>query len=129
MTAQEIFDKVTIHLLTQGEPSVNEATSSCMYRGDGGRMCAVGVLIPDHAYDRRMEGKSITDVLSAFDNLQNLAPHTELLQQLQGVHDQLDLADWPEALDGIATNHPEINSVPHILVKALLKSPEQHVAT
>ncbi len=62
--AQDIFDTVAVHLIEQGEPSV-DATGSCQYRdgvGANGKMlmCAIGCLIPDEMYDKvRMEGKPI----------------------------------------------------------------------
>lgn len=56
MNSQEIFDKVANHLFTQKAQSAN-AEGSCMYRGYNGRMCAVGALIADEAYDQSLENR------------------------------------------------------------------------
>lgn len=48
MTAQEIFNRVAVHLATQRVQSANNGI--CTYRGQGGAMCAVGCLIPEHHY-------------------------------------------------------------------------------
>ena len=53
-TLQELFNKVSLHLLTQGQMSLN-ADGLCAYRGENGLMCAAGVLIPDEAYTPNME--------------------------------------------------------------------------
>lgn len=48
MTAQQIFDRVAVHLATQRTQSARNGI--CAYRGQGGAMCAVGCLIPEHHY-------------------------------------------------------------------------------
>lgn len=54
--AQEIFNKVATHLLTQGKRSV-ASDGSCMYRGPEGTKCAIGCLIEDDEYHPLLEGK------------------------------------------------------------------------
>lgn len=51
---QQAFDKMLAHVRQQGRPSMNG--TACLYRGPGGRMCAVGCLIPDNCYDMNLEG-------------------------------------------------------------------------
>ena len=63
MTNQEIFDKVSAHLLAQNAKSLAFIDSyqgqACAYRGAEGRMCAAGCLIPDNRYYSGMEGKTV----------------------------------------------------------------------
>jgi hypothetical protein len=52
LSHQEVFDKVLTHLRQQGRASVNG--ESCKYRA-GDLKCAAGCLIPDDAYEPRLE--------------------------------------------------------------------------
>jgi hypothetical protein len=52
-------DKIEQHLIQQKARSVDEGNKVCMYRGEQGRMCAAGCLIPDEVYGRHLESKSI----------------------------------------------------------------------
>lgn len=89
---QETFDIVVAHLVKQGVQS--KRGGLCMYRGPGGTKCAAGILIPDDAYDARMErvGASVegphcpgTAILEAgYDRL--------LAVELQYIHD--DDRNW-----------------------------------
>ena len=54
---QQTFDLVARALLAQGGPSMS--AGMCKYRGDCGRKCAAGWLIPDSKYDPDLEGVSI----------------------------------------------------------------------
>ena len=62
---QTIFDRVARHLLTQGEPcadgNADRRYAKCLYRGPGGRSCAVGCLITDANYSADLEGTSMLD--------------------------------------------------------------------
>ena len=50
-TSQEVFDVVAKHLLTQNAKSMDDPWDEmCAYRGENGRRCAVGALIPDDLY-------------------------------------------------------------------------------
>ena len=61
MTDQEIFNKVLAHLREQGRPAELEP-GSCAYRAADGATCAVGCLIPDHAYDPCIEGSTLVEL-------------------------------------------------------------------
>lgn len=93
MNNQEIFDTAATHLIKQGEPGVNRH-GDCMYRGEGGTMCAVGVLIPDEKYKVIIEAMPLMDVVQG-----GYIPNIEdnragaLLRDLQGAHDD-DLLDY-----------------------------------
>jgi hypothetical protein len=58
MTRKEVYDKVMTHLAGMSQPSVN-SDGKCAYRGTGGRMCAVGCLIPDNVYNSGIEGTPV----------------------------------------------------------------------
>jgi hypothetical protein len=96
MTAQEIFDSVVNHLLTQNAQSQN-SRGSCRYRGPNGTKCAVGHLIPDEVYHPDMEGR----LVGAFDF--GISPeHYNLLRGLQGVHDFHPVEEWEQQLKRVA---------------------------
>ena len=120
MTAQEIFDKVTTHLLTQMKQSKSMiGGGACVYRGPDGLMCALGCLIEDSEYSQGME-MTLSALLE-----QNLCPksmmnrlgitpageefghktyggNTYLLNQLQYVHDATKPDEWRDNLKKLA---------------------------
>lgn len=115
MTKQKIFDTVAIHLLTQNakstetiphiDPSSNP-TVNCRYRGQDGRMCAIGCLIPDDYYDISIEGGNVEswrvqEILQSMD----LLNHKIILFQLQRVHDHNDVILWRSKLKGVAKDN------------------------
>ncbi len=88
MTNQTAFNKVWKHFITKyGRRSFDD--SGCRYRGGDGTKCAVGVLIPDYAYNKRMEGVGINELLHDFSHLNGLFKDVSLdfLQLLQVIHD------------------------------------------
>lgn len=94
MTAQEIFDKVFEHLVSQGRRSVRDMSHFCQYRLvlDSGEVlkCAVGCLIPDELYDPDMEGLTVTQLFRDYPQIMQKAGidnFLELLKRLQSVHD------------------------------------------
>lgn len=124
LTGQEVFDKVSSHLLRQMEKSENE-NGNCEYRMEiGGKTfrCAIGALIMDENYDIRMEGKGLNsdngvligvlvkegilshDLLGNHDLL-NDAKHNKmvgLLRGLQHVHDTVRVEEWLTYLNLVA---------------------------
>lgn len=91
-TAQEVFDQVATHLLTQGKPSMSEG-GGCFYRRINLK-CAAGCLISDEEYLREMDEDD-----SSWEGLINrgLVPktnHSELIQSLQAAHDNTSIKDW-----------------------------------
>ena len=113
-TAQEVFDTVATHLLTQNERSLRPdgCADDCAYRGDKGMKCAVGVLIPDDVYTPHMEGKSISAVQSSAHALGHLRRHMALLLALQQLHDTNLVGDWPRSLRETARF---FNLSPHVV--------------
>ncbi len=103
---QEVFSKVEAHLLTQGERS--EDNSMCKYRYNG-LMCAVGCLIDDEHYSTDIEGMCAHSLpyeikLSIFKNNDNdaIQTGTEMLGDLQDMHDMLSVDHWRSKLNKIA---------------------------
>lgn len=125
-TAQEIFDTVATHLLTQKARAYDEEAGQCLYRTTDGKKCAVGILIDDEAYEELVINEydrfAVTDlpehVLKAC-GIINDNDHIELATQLQNVHDlgtahvdrssalleDLIVASWPTALREVAKEH------------------------
>jgi len=105
MTNQEIFEKVTMHLLVQKKRSVlypedRGLGANCAYRGVFDLKCAVGVLIPDEEYSSEMENIDARTLMEG-----PLCPpalrecNADLLYDLQKAH---DLAmNWSD--DGLST--------------------------
>ena len=90
-TAQEVFDYVIGHLVSQGKQSIQmEGGESCAYRGDNGAKCAVGVLIPDEVYNDVMEGDSVDGLIENFPRecmITGIKKHKDILNSLQNMHD------------------------------------------
>lgn len=109
MTAQQVFDIVATHLLTQMKRSLS-FDDECMYRGSNGLKCAAGALIDDDEYSENMEHRSWQQLTRA--RRVPLA-HLKLIQGLQCIHDNSDPKFWYEALVktakdlGLEFNHEE----------------------
>ena len=96
MKQQDIFNKASAHLTSMDGPSLDDRGDSCMYRGENGAMCAVGVFISDEHYFTDMEGGGIDGsnmrareavALSWGQDCLD-APQLDLLSVLQNAHDQ-----------------------------------------
>jgi hypothetical protein len=112
-TAQQIFDHVTVHLLTQMKQSMTrvlrtklncpdgrEPIEVCAYRGDEGCKCAVGALIPDDLYRPSLEGYRATSesVRSILVCVGVFHEHLMLVGELQTVHDSFLPLQWRNEL-------------------------------
>ena len=101
---QEMFNKVATHLLTQNCQSQRPSTLGkhqdivCAYRGEEGRKCAIGVLIPDEVYDPAMEALSVLMLTERFPSLGFMKGHIHFLDRLQRIHDQYEVGQWPDLL-------------------------------
>lgn len=107
-TAQQVFDQVAVHLLTQNKRCESEeddlGDARCVYRGEDGLRCAAGCLIADEEYDSdRMEGHGWVVMAKT----KGIVPtrHCDLIQRLQGVHDSFAPEGWEARLRHIATIH------------------------
>ncbi len=89
MTNQEVFSTVVKHLYEQGARAVFSETGSCAYRGERGRKCAIGRLIPDDEYVREMEHKSVQTIVDEFKVSTLQGVNVDLLFNLQEAHDKI----------------------------------------
>jgi hypothetical protein len=99
MKAQEIFDTVVTHLRKQG-CCAESAVGHCMYRAPNGLKCAAGCLITDNEYSLAMEGKPFFKIAPP-----RLKEHTNLICDLQSVHDSIEIQNWENRFAYIAANH------------------------
>ena len=106
---QQIFNKVSTHLLEQNERSVVDTTGTCAYRGESGKMCAVGCLINDHAYSQSLEGGGVRSQLEVQWALEKSGIEFDedgmvmrLLSKLQLIHDTKEESDWAASLSALA---------------------------
>ncbi len=108
MNTQELFDKMSHHLLTQMDVSRNP-DHTCAYRGEKYRMCAVGVLIKDELYKPSFEGEAADgdNVRSAVElSIGRTLDSKELqmMRLLQHIHDYDNVCRWEAQLAMTAVN-------------------------
>ena len=101
MNMQEVFDIVARHLLTQMAVST-DGYGSCAYRGAGGKMCAIGVLIKDDFYNEELEDCDVENsgVLWALrcSGVRMGRDMVRMLAELQRIHDRVNTNQWAEKL-------------------------------
>jgi hypothetical protein len=93
---QDAFNRAVSGLASQGfQRSTRSVSNWCAYRGDGGKRCAVGWLIPDGAYSSKIEGDSASqeDVLDALKVPLDDADAIFFLGRLQKAHDNAPTPD------------------------------------
>ena len=129
-SAQEVFDYVINHLVTQGARStLQDAIIDCAYHGEGGTKCAVGILIPDDMYNDLMEGCDVLDLVRKFPqacSVGGIDQHVDLLLDLQKLHDAAPVWSWEgvfqDYVSGVARRH-NLN-VPPVAYKFKIKEKE-----
>lgn len=104
MTPQEAFDKIVAHLRAQGAQSMacygaRTGGARCAYRGDDGRMCAAGVLIPDSEYNTDMEGECVREI-PFFDTFPDST--VTVIAKLQATHDMWAPSGWESEFKFVA---------------------------
>lgn len=105
MTAQEMFDKVAVHMVTQNKKSLNEH-GFCRYRGEGNTKCAAGCLLSDEDYNIDFEGGTtyspiVQPTFIKIVGVENL----DLLRELQQIHDDVVPNQWTISLRNIAKKY------------------------
>ena len=92
--AQEVFDHIINHLVTQGKRSYSDNDKMCLYRSASGMSCAVGCLMSDEEYDPAMEGEEVGNVIRRFKQVSWMAKYRSLLDDLQDLHDEVGSWDY-----------------------------------
>ena len=101
LTKQEMFDKAVRHLLTQRSRSLDKENEFYAYRGEEGKMCAIGIFIPNELYNEDLEHKQCHDIWGLLGlNIELL----KLAENLQFCHDRMSPGDWHWKLREIAKN-------------------------
>lgn len=94
---QEIFNKVSNHLITQNSQARDEK-NNCRYRADDGKMCAAGCLIPDEDYKPYWEVTSVhnsnSNSISMYFKSKYTTEEVELISRLQTIHDWEPVTNW-----------------------------------
>lgn len=93
-SAQEVFDQAVNHLLTQNKQCKKDFFT-CVYRNKEGLKCVAGCFISDEEYDKRIEGDTWTGIDKKF---KKPSIHDVMIEQLQDIHDNESVAQWPIAL-------------------------------
>ena len=115
LSAKEIYERVSAHLLRQRAVSEDE-NGSCRLRGSDGRKCAIGSLIRDDLYCNDIEGVGIAYYRHARDGALLRALYAsnvdiyddqivELLTELEELHDNAHVDEWPALLTMIGRRH------------------------
>ena len=94
-TAQEVFDQVVTHLLTQKKKSISKITNGCVYKSEDGLKYAAGCLMGDDEYDPMMETNTWWNLFSG--GFVKTSKHIELINKLQKVHDSAPIRKGYEA--------------------------------
>lgn len=110
MQAQTIFNRVVKHLRAQGKKSLAKMPAmgiGCAYRGRGGLKCAVGCLIKDSEYSKKMENFAVSSLFEAHPPLAKRLgeDNIPLLEDLQSVHDRVDTQSWDAEFVRIAARY------------------------
>jgi hypothetical protein len=115
LNKRDIFQRVSAHLLAQRAVSEDE-NGSCRLRSGDGRKCAIGSLVADHAYKPEIEGIGISYYKHAKDGTLLRALYAsdvnaydpaiiDLLIELEEVHDDFSVDEWPRLLERVGQRH------------------------
>lgn len=94
---QRLFDRVVRATRAQGYRRAESETEACCYQAEDGTRCLVGHLIPASEYRPEMEGQTVRMLAESGQLFTDLSDYAlEFLEELQGVHDELDGSpdDW-----------------------------------
>lgn len=112
LTQQEVFDKVTTHLLAQMVQALNDE-DDCLYRDSKGNSCAIGCLLGE-LYSPAMEHSNVVTVLKKYPQIATLLGgkmtaegfyNYDLLNELQMIHDGYDPSLWGTLLKKVANGY------------------------
>lgn len=108
----QVFTRVRDHLLAQGKAAI-DIHQNCYYRS-GDLKCAIGVLIDDEFYSKKLEGQGVStpEVVKALDK-SGVLPHEPIerlymitmLAALQQLHDTQLPKHWKSSLEEVKHRH------------------------
>lgn len=122
MNQQQAFDLTVKWLARQGHAAMN-IIGNCVYRGEGGTRCAVGIHIPDDVYNLDMDygidgDSSVHSLIKGWGNVipSYIIEYQSMFDDLQRAHDNNNwMKEWTkttahrrvmhEALSGIAVKY------------------------
>jgi hypothetical protein len=109
--AQEVFEFVAHHLLTQNEKCMLNYLE-CAYRNSNGLKCAVGCVIADDEYSPILdECVNCSIAYLVKEKKIKIDKHLELLQKLQGIHDGCPVFLWKDELKNLADSEGIITEI------------------
>lgn len=94
MNKTEVIVETVKRILDQGTVSIN-SEGTCLYRGQNGTKCAIGVWIPDEKYDMKFDDTHVTtSILDRLDILEVLPDYVAAidiadLSYMQSWHDSM----------------------------------------
>lgn len=106
-TEQEVFDWVVSNLLKQNKQSEEiieyNGLNSCRYRSKDGLKCAAGWLMTDKEYNPKYEENSWNSLI--LDHIEIPRDHSELISELQDIHDNSFPDRWRREFKELATDY------------------------
>jgi hypothetical protein len=101
-TAQEVFDHISYHLLTQKAKSM-ASDGVCLYFNPGTLMkCAAGCLFTEAEYKLWFEGRSWRVLVSEKHVPEH---HQKLITAVQNIHDGVPVVQWTQMLQTVAREY------------------------
>jgi hypothetical protein len=100
-SAREIYERVSAHLLNQAAVSEDE-NGSCRLRGANGRkdIEGIGISYYRHARDGKLPRALYASNVNAYD-----PGIVDLLCELEQVHDDASIDQWPQLLTALGRRH------------------------
>lgn len=100
---QVLFDEIVGAVRLQGHVRSEGKAEACMYYGDNGARCHVGLLIPPADYRPEFEGCTVRQLHEKGQFFAGLPePEVSLLESFQAIHDDEFPEDWEEAFEVLA---------------------------
>lgn len=109
---EQVIHFVIAHARRQKQQAYDYTSDSCVYRGENGVKCFAGALIPDSAYDSKMEGLIIgsyklvvrTNLTIVEQFFLGKGANLRLISELQAIHDEeKEVEAWEEAFEDLCT--------------------------
>ena len=119
-TGQDVFDTISIHLLTQKKRSMRYSKNTCAYRSEEGLLCAAGCLIPLEDYSEKYECRAWEELVEY-----GFLPgnHQDLIAIFQMIHDSSHPRGWHIRIEQLAEDEKFIISSE---IQSLIDSYESH---